>query len=573
MKGEARKDVDEDKTVGFTRKEMHKKGPAGSAKMPETHVFIVLGDRKSWPAKLEKADGPIRTLTRVLTEHPSVADFQLAFKITAVEATPGVDQDGDAYIFPDNVHVTGIRFERLSHFAKACLLEKDFSGYTTSRLTGSKIFVCAHGSRDRRCGYCGPRLIEAFRAAVEGEHSGHPISIHACSHVGGHAFAGNAILYREGKFVDWLGYLRPEDAEYVVKLCRDPTIPVDIKFWRGRMGISREAHKVVVQDMEDFLHDGAVVEKDSADGSCACVADVKVSGDIAGSVSQLDDMMDNIAVSGKGGGEPVAKRVGGSGSQGIGVNGSDVKILESKQSSTIPQVIFVLGGPGSGKGTQCEMIAHTFPCLHISAGEVLREESADPCSKLGSTISSYIEEGKIVPIDITVPLLLRKMEQSYYQTFIIDGFPRSLDNWNGWERLVGNRSSVLGVMYFDCPEEVLRARLYSRGRSDDKKATIQKRLDTFRSQTLPIIRTFENKGLLWRINGDQPEEAVFNDVQQYLERKLKPTKNGAKRSRPVAKVASRLQPYSFIALGAAGAVVVAGLVMTAWRRRSDTRWS
>jgi len=77
-----------------------------------------------------------------------------------------------------------------------------------------------------------------------------------------------------------------------------------------------------------------------------------------------------------------------------------------------PRVVFVLGGPGAGKGTQCAKICDAYPqWQHISAGDCLRAERQDPNSKDGELINSYIKDGKIVPVQITVRLLHKAMQK------------------------------------------------------------------------------------------------------------------------------------------------------------------
>ena len=75
-------------------------------------------------------------------------------------------------------------------------------------------------------------------------------------------------------------------------------------------------------------------------------------------------------------------------------------------------VVFILGGPGSGKGTQCDLIVKKFNYVHLSAGELLREERRTPGSQYGEIIQKRIDDGKIVPSEITVSLLKRAMETS-----------------------------------------------------------------------------------------------------------------------------------------------------------------
>lgn len=93
------------------------------------------------------------------------------------------------------------------------------------------------------------------------------------------------------------------------------------------------------------------------------------------------------------------------------------------QSPPLMQVVFVLGGPGSGKGTNCERIVKDFGYVHLSAGDLLRAERASG-SELAEMINTYIKEGKIVPAEVTVRLLKAAMEKCETKKFLIDGFPR-----------------------------------------------------------------------------------------------------------------------------------------------------
>merc|ERR1719335_990303 len=132
--------------------------------------------------------------------------------------------------------------------------------------------------------------------------------------------------------------------------------------------------------------------------------------------------------------------------------------------SDIPTVVFVLGGPGAGKGTQCEKIVEHFDGWgHVSAGDCLRAERNNPDSADGALINERIREGKIVPAEITVRLMLKQMAASAgKQKFLIDGFPRNLDNVTTWEKEVGAKARLASVFFFDCAEQVMEERLLER---------------------------------------------------------------------------------------------------------------
>ncbi|CAM9940082.1 unnamed protein product, partial [Hapterophycus canaliculatus] len=121
-----------------------------------------------------------------------------------------------------------------------------------------------------------------------------------------------------------------------------------------------------------------------------------------------------------------------------------------------PRVVFVLGGPGSGKGTQCEIIAgvEALGYVHLSAGDLLRAER-NSGSDLAGMINDFIREGKIVPAEVTVGLLRKAMASSGKSRFLIDGFPRNPDNLAAWEASTAGGAVIFDfALFLDCPEEV-----------------------------------------------------------------------------------------------------------------------
>ncbi|XP_068330657.1 UMP-CMP kinase-like isoform X2 [Pyrus communis] len=128
-------------------------------------------------------------------------------------------------------------------------------------------------------------------------------------------------------------------------------------------------------------------------------------------------------------------------------------------SKVAPYITFVLGGPGSGKGTQCAKIVEAFGFTHVSAGDLLRREIASN-SAYGSVILGTIREGKIVPSQVTVQLIQKEMESSDNDKFLIDGFPRSEQNREAFERIIGTEPNV--VLFFDCPEQEMVKRVLNR---------------------------------------------------------------------------------------------------------------
>jgi len=187
-----------------------------------------------------------------------------------------------------------------------------------------------------------------------------------------------------------------------------------------------------------------------------------------------------------------------------------------------PTVLFVLGGPGAGKGTQCAKIIEAFKTWgHISAGDCLRAERNNPDSADGELINAAIKDGKIVPVAITVKLLGKAMDTAGKDgktCFLIDGFPRNMENVTGWNDVIGSNANVAGCLFYEASEDELVKRLMGRGegRDDDNMETIKKRFATYVAETMPIVDLFKSKGTLKSINGMQGIEDVWGETQKYI---------------------------------------------------------
>jgi len=184
----------------------------------------------------------------------------------------------------------------------------------------------------------------------------------------------------------------------------------------------------------------------------------------------------------------------------------------------LPKVFFVLGGPGSGKGTQCANLKRDFAFKHLSAGDLLRAErnAGGPNAAL---INSYISDGKIVPIHITVNLIKDAMEAAGWEkeVFLIDGFPRSEDNLQGWNAVMDGKIEFCGVIYFEADEKIMTERIMHRaltsGRVDDNPESLKKRFVCFREDQLPIIMKFASEGKVHKVDAKNTQEQVYEDVK------------------------------------------------------------
>lgn len=184
-------------------------------------------------------------------------------------------------------------------------------------------------------------------------------------------------------------------------------------------------------------------------------------------------------------------------------------------------VLFVLGGPGVGKGTQCEKLVQGKGFVHLSAGDLLRAEQKREGSEYGDMIKQYITEGKIVPMEVTVALLENAIRDEVDQgktRFLVDGFPRKMDQAVKFEETVCVSKFTI---FFDCSEDTMMKRLLKRGessgRDDDNAESIKKRFRTFKETSMPVVEYFEKQGKVVKINCEDSVEDVAKQVGKAVE--------------------------------------------------------
>ena len=185
--------------------------------------------------------------------------------------------------------------------------------------------------------------------------------------------------------------------------------------------------------------------------------------------------------------------------------------------------IVIFGAPGSGKGTQSDLLIKKYGLNHISTGDVLRAEIKNG-TELGKIAKQYIDDGMLVPDSLIVDMLAGVYDTygPNHEGVIFDGFPRTVPQAEALKKMLADRGhKVAAMIELDVPEEELMKRLIKRGeesgRSDDNAETIKKRLDVYHSQTSPLIEWYENDGIRHKINGLGELDRIFGDICQVVD--------------------------------------------------------
>ncbi|XP_063154212.1 adenylate kinase isoenzyme 5 [Candoia aspera] len=172
-------------------------------------------------------------------------------------------------------------------------------------------------------------------------------------------------------------------------------------------------------------------------------------------------------------------------------------------------IIFVLGGPGSGKGTQCDKLTQKYGFTHLSIEDLIQNETA---SERNKNIRDITESGEFISGDIVTEFLkeaiLANMENS--KGFLIDGYPQEMQQGEQFEKQIGEPSLVLCM---DCSSKTMSSRLLKKSRClEDKAETIRKRIEAYYKTEEPLIAYYENRIPFFKINAEGPPEEVFLEI-------------------------------------------------------------
>ncbi len=168
--------------------------------------------------------------------------------------------------------------------------------------------------------------------------------------------------------------------------------------------------------------------------------------------------------------------------------------------------LVIFGAPGSGKGTQSDLLVQKYGFDHISTGDVLRAEiKAD--TELGRTAKGFIDQGKLIPDSLMIDILAATYDALPKEKGVIfDGFPRTIPQADALKAMLSERGTTVHAMLELCvPDAMLMERLINRGktsgRADDNADTIAQRLTVYHEQTSPLIAWYEAEGLHHAVQG------------------------------------------------------------------------
>lgn len=183
--------------------------------------------------------------------------------------------------------------------------------------------------------------------------------------------------------------------------------------------------------------------------------------------------------------------------------------------------IVIFGAPGSGKGTQSELLIKKYGLKYVSTGEILREKIKKGTPR-GKLADSYISRGQLVPDEIVIPMLEDLIaDDANANGFIFDGFPRTLAQGEALDVILSKYGKEISLVFnLDVPDDILMARLLNRGkdsgRSDDNLKVIESRLEVFHNQTAPLIVFYSEQKKMIQIKGTGSIEEIFKSIEKEI---------------------------------------------------------
>lgn len=189
--------------------------------------------------------------------------------------------------------------------------------------------------------------------------------------------------------------------------------------------------------------------------------------------------------------------------------------------------LILFGPPGSGKGTQSEKIVSRYGLVHLSTGNLLREEIAEQ-TPLGQEAKKFMDHGRLVPDEVVIGMVDSFFDKhKEAKGFLFDGFPRTVAQARALDKLLELKNTDIAlVLALDVSEEELVKRLLLRGetsgRSDDNdEAVIHKRLQVYQDETAPVAAYYRKAKKYQAVKGEGSIEDIFASICAAIDKKLK----------------------------------------------------
>jgi adenylate kinase len=188
--------------------------------------------------------------------------------------------------------------------------------------------------------------------------------------------------------------------------------------------------------------------------------------------------------------------------------------------------LILFGPPGSGKGTQSEKIVEKFGLIHLSTGNLLRQEIAER-TPLGMEAKNFMDKGQLVPDEVVIGMIDSCLEKHPdAKGFLFDGFPRTVAQAEALDKLLSLKKTCINkVIALDVVEEELVKRLLKRGetsgRSDDtNESVIRKRFFVYKKETEPVAEYYKNQNKFVVIRGIGSIDEIFNAISSTIENEM-----------------------------------------------------
>lgn len=188
--------------------------------------------------------------------------------------------------------------------------------------------------------------------------------------------------------------------------------------------------------------------------------------------------------------------------------------------------LILFGPPGSGKGTQAAQLVEKYNLLHISTGDLFRSEIGNK-TPLGIEAKSYMDKGALVPDEVTINMLKKKVKENPdVKGYIFDGFPRTIPQAEALDAmLMANGQAITSLVALDVDDEEIVTRLLNRaktsGRSDDAdEGIIRNRLNVYKETTAVVAGHYHKKDKTHNVNGVGTIDEVFGRLTEVIDRAL-----------------------------------------------------